>query len=84
MPDMNIVCEKCKSDKFDVKVATTMSDIVSSMTCLHCGHPVKVSDIVFFIGEVYLSNVYEAPVKLKVSRTLNKAAYGFPANDAET
>lgn len=82
MPDMNIVCEKCKSDKFDVKVATTMSNTVSSITCVHCGHPVKVSDIVVFIGEVYLSDVYEAPVELKVSRNLNKATYGFPANDA--
>lgn len=84
MPDMNIVCEKCKADKFDVKVATTMSNIVSSITCVHCGHPVKVSAIVVFMGEVYLSDAYKTPTELKVRRTVNRIAYGFPANDAET
>ncbi|MBF7957573.1 hypothetical protein [Rahnella victoriana] len=60
MPDIKIVCEQCGSDRFVAAANTPLADIVHSIVCAQCQHPVRVDDVVIFREGVYISGTFDA------------------------
>lgn len=59
MPDIRIVCEQCGSDRFVASANTPFAEIVHSLVCAVCAHPVKVDDVIIFKEGTYMSGAYE-------------------------
>jgi transcription elongation factor Elf1 len=63
MPDMNIFCEQCGADRFDVITNTRLADTVQSIICSVCGRKIRVDDVVIFREVMYLSGTSEPEFK---------------------
>lgn len=59
MPDMNIFCKQCGSDRFNVTTSTPVAETVHSIFCSVCGQAIKVNEVVTFRDVLYLSRTPE-------------------------
>ncbi|MFD3240370.1 hypothetical protein ACE2AK_14580 [Rahnella perminowiae] len=59
MPDINIVCEQCGSDRFVAAVNSPLAETVHSLVCAACQHPVPVDEVVIFREGMYISGSYD-------------------------
>ncbi|AEX54632.1 hypothetical protein GRAQ_04512 [Rahnella aquatilis CIP 78.65 = ATCC 33071] len=59
MPDITIVCGQCGSDRFVAAVNTPLAEIVHSLVCAECQHPVPVNEVVIFREGMYISGSYD-------------------------
>ncbi|THD44474.1 hypothetical protein ERD95_18700 [Enterobacteriaceae bacterium ML5] len=61
MPDIKLSCEKCTSERFVASSNYPSSDMVSSLVCALCHHPVDVSSVVTFRDTPYIALVPPLP-----------------------
>ncbi|AVF37941.1 hypothetical protein BV494_22150 (plasmid) [Rahnella sikkimica] len=59
MPDIRIICEQCGSDRFNATVITPFAEVVHSIQCAACAHPVRVDDVVIFRDGTYISGTFD-------------------------
>lgn len=81
MHDLNLFCEKCRSDKFEVNVATPFSYVVNSITCKNCGSSVEPDEVVVFTEENRISEFNEYPFNSDNISNISRDYFEHPAND---
>ncbi|MCS3424428.1 DNA-directed RNA polymerase subunit RPC12/RpoP [Rahnella sp. BIGb0603] len=59
MPDIRIVCEHCGSDRFIAAVNSPLAEVVHSIQCADCAHPVRVDEVVIFRDGTYISGTFD-------------------------
>ena len=55
MPDMQIYCENCGSDRFTVSKPKPMDLAVKSLICRACGTPTRADTIVVYTEHTWIS-----------------------------
>jgi len=55
MPDMQIYCENCGCDQFNVSKTKPLDVMVKSLICRTCGTPTRADSIVVFTEQTWIS-----------------------------